>query len=448
MDASGNLYVAHGYNRAPNTVQVIVPNTAVCQAGSYVAAGPSCAYCPAGTYNPSVTPDGSLLACAVCPRGQSSGTAGATSSTTCTNCAAGTYADAGSAQCTPCARGTYAYYSSQSSCANCPGGTYAAGTGATVCAYCNEYGTFSGPGASTCTRCPSGTAASSTAASQCEVCSAGLYTNDGRGCYPCDRGYYSGISASACSECAVGTYSDSGGASACTSCPAGSYGPLTKSISCKSCPAGYYADSAGASSCSACPANTYNTVTGSVSSKACIACSGFSISNPGSSACYLVPPTPAPTVRAVSPTLTPTSIPVPLAVVRVKQTIAGLDLAIVSSLPFQNRLFAIQSLITNLPISAFFDFSATAGRRRSLLQSPVTVAYTVSAPNSNPATLSALLSAPATTASLEAQLKATYASIAVLSPSFTNQSPSPAPTAVATLAPAVVVLRATQSISG
>lgn len=134
--------------------------------------------------------------------------------------------------------------------------------------------------------------------------------------------------------------------------------------------------------------------------------------------------------------------------VRAKQTIAGLDLDTVSSVPFQNRFFAIQSLITNLPVSAFFDFTATAGRRRSLLQSPVSVAYTVSVPNSNPATLSALLSAPAATALLESQLKATYASITVLSPSFTNQSPTSAPTAVATLAPAVVVLRATQSISG
>ena len=271
------------------------------------------------------------------------------------------------------------------------------------------------------------------------ACSAGSYVS-GSTCASCAAGTYSSLASfffapTACLTCPVGSYS-SAAATACTSCAAGSYAPLSSSSTCTPCPAGYYAASTGASVCSACPANTYNAVTGSVSLNACTACGGFS--NPGSSVCYQFVPTKAPVVRSV----------VPLAVVRFKQTITGLDLATVSSLPFQNRFFAIQSLITNLPISAFLDFTATAGRRRSLLQSPVTVAYTVSAPNSDPAALSALLSAPAATALLQSQLKATYASIAVLAPTFTNQSPTPAPTAVAALAPTVVVLRATQSISG
>ena len=264
----------------------------------------------------------------------------------------------------------------------------------------------------------------------------------------CSPGSY--VSGSTCASCAAGT-SNAGvtalGSAACLYCPAGAYSSAG-ATACNACPAGSYGPLTGSSICTLCPANTYNATTGSTSVSACIACSGAYVSNPGSSTCYLIPPTPAPTVRTVSPSFRPTSVPLPLAVVRVTQTITGLDLATVASVPFQNRFFAIQSLISKLPISAFSDFAATAGRRRSLLQSSVSVAYTVSVANSNPATLSALLSAPIVTALVELQLKATYASIAVATPSFINQSPTSAPTPVGTTVPALVVLRATQSISG
>ena len=180
----------------------------------YYGSTSSCSQCSAGTYS-----TGGAGSCTACPSGYTSA-AGATAQNKCyISVSAGKYiGTANSATQTSCAAGTYkaahtVYYGSTSSCSQCSAGTYSTGD------------------AGSCTTCPSGytSAAGATAQNKCYInVSAGKYiatansatqTNCAAGKYKAAHTVYYG-STSSCSTCAAGTYS-TGGAGSCTTCPSG-----------------------------------------------------------------------------------------------------------------------------------------------------------------------------------------------------------------------------------
>ena len=115
---------------------------------------------------------------------------------------------------------------------------------------------------------------------------------------------------------------------------AGTYA-TSGSATCTSCVSGYYA-TASSSSCLACPVNTYLASPGGTSVSSCVACTAPAISLSGSSQCYSIPPTPAPTFATIAPTWVPSVEPSQeptfptggqvqaVAVLYVKQTITGI----------------------------------------------------------------------------------------------------------------------------
>ena len=144
--------------------------------------------------------------------------AGATSSSTCAPCTAGTYSAPGT---------------SKTMCSSCPVGKYSNVTGATT--------------ESTCLAChaSSDAPAGSDDASDC-ICNAGFTSEGNRGCAACAAGTYKGGSGNeACTDCGAGKYSTASGATAESTCSA--------------CGAGKYSTASGAtaeSTCSACHANS------------------------------------------------------------------------------------------------------------------------------------------------------------------------------------------------
>lgn len=132
-----------------------------------------CLLCPVGTYS-EVLAATSLMSCKFCENGTYSSVVGASSNTTCDNCPPGTYGIKGicvkcrkgtfslisratsETECTACAPGTYSNEegsSSSSSCTKCPIGFFAEQQRSTNCIPC-PFGMFSAQeGASMCIKC-------------------------------------------------------------------------------------------------------------------------------------------------------------------------------------------------------------------------------------------------------------------------------------------------------
>jgi hypothetical protein len=90
----------------------------------------------------------------------------------------------------------------------------------------------------------------------CENCPAGRYSNainniDGV-CQDCDNGKHSISGSSSCTECGPGTFHESTGAS-CKACEAGTFQAWTGGTNCPKCPSGQYQDQFAYGSCHNCP---------------------------------------------------------------------------------------------------------------------------------------------------------------------------------------------------
>jgi hypothetical protein len=122
-------------------------------------------------------------------------------------------------------------------CRKCISGMYCPdGKSAINCAP----GSSSNVGATSCTLCPAG---SSAWGSSCRLCDAGTYT--------------SSAGALTCTACALGSSAPNSGATSCAVCRAGYYAPNSISA-CLACPAGQYTDVSGSSTCKACPSGTFS----------------------------------------------------------------------------------------------------------------------------------------------------------------------------------------------
>jgi hypothetical protein len=129
-----------------------------CSIGEYWNNG-TCSTCPAGSFCPG---DGTKTGC---PAGTYSTITGASSSTVCLPCPAGSYSSSGDASCSLCPAGTYSTTARSALCSKCQPGTYSSTTGATS--------------ASTCTACPYGTFASQSGSTLCADCSGKSYAKEG-----------------------------------------------------------------------------------------------------------------------------------------------------------------------------------------------------------------------------------------------------------------------------
>ena len=248
--------------------------------------------CLAGTYSPGTTD-----VCTACNPGTSSTAEGASSISTCQNCAAGTYAvNSSTATCTPCGPGYYGTVSgssSNSTCIQCSAGTYSSMEIATECQPC-------GPGRwgnqtaryniNQCFLCPAGTFSTAqiiTASTQCVKCSAGYFSsqqgaqNNGT-CEECPSGTYStepGITiADECIRCQAGKYSTAWAASSpstCQNCQPGTFSQAVGANNqsyCTVCGFGNFSDVPGATQCKQCDRGTYSNRTGQASNGTCIPC--------------------------------------------------------------------------------------------------------------------------------------------------------------------------------
>ena len=330
----------------------------------------------------------------------------------------------GSSTCFPCASGSFSSSSGLSACTLCSGGYYAGSIGSSICTICSGPGRYSAAGASVCSQC-----------------SAGFIPANG---------------GSSCSQCA--------GALACPVTPilyimpsiishfispsAGSYA-VSGSSSCTSCSSGYYATS-GSSSSTACPANTYLAGTGGTSFSSCVACTAPATSLSGSSQCYVIPPTPAPTFATIAPSLAPSAVPtqVPsfptggqtqtVVVIYVTQTINGITASGANTVSFQNAFAIAVTNVFSVPVTSISGYSVLSLSRRTLLSSGVTVSYTLTVHNANPYTIAAQLSTA--TSYVQAQLVNTYPSLVLVGPTITlaTVSPSSTPTIAPTTAAPII----------
>eukprot|EP00698_Gefionella_okellyi_P024182 TRINITY_DN845_c0_g1_i1.p1 TRINITY_DN845_c0_g1~~TRINITY_DN845_c0_g1_i1.p1 ORF type:complete len:1859 (+),score=311.04 TRINITY_DN845_c0_g1_i1:51-5627(+) len=236
-----------------------------------------CSDCPAGSYN------GSPNSCTPCSGGTASNAIGASSASTCTTCAIGTYAAPGSSQCSTCAAGGYCPSIGDWSPVLCAGGTYSAAAGATsssVCAACNA-GTYCNAGATAPSTCPAG----SFCPPQCadpQQCAGGSYSAAAAsGCSTCPAGNYCPAGASTPTQCNAGWYANTTACSNCTICPAGWMCGGSGTVSPTLCPANTYAG-AGTAACISCPLMaTTQGLTGSTSVQQCV-CGALLVNTPGS----------------------------------------------------------------------------------------------------------------------------------------------------------------------
>lgn len=308
----------------PNTGAITNNQCLQCLAGYYCDEGSTAIdyvnnICPAGYYCPNGTTHDRAFPC---PEGSYNPNTGASDSTACLPCPAGSYCRVGATAASQCPEGTWSVNisaTSASTCIPCPEGWACTVTGmtdphVTPCAaghYCPEgtRNTHAHP-------CPAGTYTTKTnltRAEDCElclqgyvcprgstsgtttVCSAGYYCpgvstlnpptywssinaygSIGGGSYYTVPGLASGESQF---PCPAGTYNSQTGAISknnCTQCPGGVFCPVATSAGIGSqpaCAAGYYCPpGTGRADQFACPAGTYSSATNLTSSSECTPC--------------------------------------------------------------------------------------------------------------------------------------------------------------------------------
>lgn len=249
---------------------------------------PSCAPCPANTYNP--LPD--QIPASACLRCPSNSTSLAASSVVgqC-QCAPGFYGDLSrDAACEACEANTFnpqAGGRTRRACQQCPLNAVTraeASTGLEDCVCAPGYYRFDISGSVFCLPCPAGTygpALGQTSVSNCSACpafSTSRMASSSLADCTCNAGFVlsdrstaslgNGSAPAYCAACPADTYAPVQNTSACVACPANASSDAN-STRC-SCFAGYYAD--GLASCIACPQGTYNALPGQTNATACLAC--------------------------------------------------------------------------------------------------------------------------------------------------------------------------------
>ena len=149
----------------------------LCSSGSY-GKEMSCVKCSPGYYSTG----GAVTSCTNCLAGKYSAVQGATSSSTCQTCWAGTYSVAGSSMCLNCSVGSYSSIigaTSSATCQACPAGRYSEVQGANSSATCMQCwaGTYSVAGGSMCLNCSAGTYSSilgANSSAMCQPCKEGI----------------------------------------------------------------------------------------------------------------------------------------------------------------------------------------------------------------------------------------------------------------------------------
>ena len=170
---------------APGYFQNVTGNSVSCIAcpkGTYgeLPGAEQCLLCRSGTYSPSEAAT-SPLACTPCPVGEFSNKTGATDASVCTKCLPGTKNSMpGASECSKCTNGTYGQTHGLSICNSCDSGTFTMEIGATSRSSCSlcAAGTYSLSGAALCTRCAPGTD-SIEGSGSCKPCEKGEYSTYG-----------------------------------------------------------------------------------------------------------------------------------------------------------------------------------------------------------------------------------------------------------------------------
>lgn len=219
-----------------------------CPAGQY-STGTGCVSCIAGTYSATENAT-SVSTCQPCPSGTYSSSAGSTACTSCPVAGQSTVSPSATSasQCTAlspipqpsgqCPAGTFKYDATQ--CIQCPGGTASSTAGATSLTACTTCaaGSFAVAGSSACTTCPTGSYAVAAGSSSCDSCLPGTYL-----------GSTGGTSAAQCLLCPVGTYAASSRSESCTACPRKTNATKPGSFACSDCATGYSTRPNGGTEC-------------------------------------------------------------------------------------------------------------------------------------------------------------------------------------------------------
>ena len=197
----------------------------------------------------------------------------------CTNCTAGTIANAGNTACDSCPAGRRSDAEADA-CTGCAPDAYSTG------------------GQEDCIACGDGDVTNA-AQSECDACGTGYYERSVGTCAACPAGYYSQLTAM-------------GAPAACTACPPGQFEEIVVGaagqFTCKACPADYYDDGSeatltackhcGAGSvtsdkivCGACPAGQFEDAV--QDPPVCVACDGVGgrdvAEGTGNTACVVCP---------------------------------------------------------------------------------------------------------------------------------------------------------------
>lgn len=253
-----------------------------CQAGYSSFSSTTCTPCPAGAYSLITSNEtASMTQCLQCPAGTASAVVGASSTSACKLCDAGSFTyGSGSTSCLQCGPGWFSPSVGGTSCFQCPAGKYQLYAGQVSCQTCaGDTGSNAGQNMccplgyvytyGSCAICPLGSYANITTAKRCEVCPGGT------------------------SATVTGAKSLSGG---CRSCPAGTYNPVgsigyttyssPNVYRCPLCPAGRWS-TGNATSCTPCPEGTYSNTRGGIGLASCIPCSTLSCTSGASAMCAL-----------------------------------------------------------------------------------------------------------------------------------------------------------------
>ncbi|MAU13971.1 MAG: hypothetical protein CMH46_00340 [Muricauda sp.] len=222
------------------------------------ATGNLCQPCPQGKYQENAQSS----SCIQCELGRKEvvGTGATSENDACPVCGAGKYQDQnGITTCKNCPGGRYLsddqvaeLHDEEDDCTRCAAGKKSSASGATSSSTCTACaaGSISAAGATACSDCGAGKFADN--AISCTGCDAGKYQDENRktGCKGCNRGEFQNLGGqSSCNNCAAGKESNSD-YKECSYCPCGRYRHTsTEKNHCKNCPAGQFQDSTGATHC-------------------------------------------------------------------------------------------------------------------------------------------------------------------------------------------------------
>ena len=239
----------------------------------------SCSKCPLDFPNDITTEPNDEISCnGKCPKGTYYADA-----LGCQSCFAGKFnnisGSTGSSSCLECALGSYSNKDGSSSCQNCLGGKTTNAIGSSREALCIDcdVGRYSDRGAS-CQDCPQGYIGTDYKA-YCDVCESGKFQNNITNvpptkCEDCSTDTYTNTKAqtickrctsteradtgsSVCVKCEVGQYMTTENPRNCENCAAGKFS-IYGEVECTECDQGYYADKMiAATRCISCPSGWY-----------------------------------------------------------------------------------------------------------------------------------------------------------------------------------------------